>query len=120
MLNLALDDNNNIYLVGGQLATVTNGDQVAQAVKCRLQTFKGTFFFNQDYGVPYLEILQDDSKIEAFNISIKRFVDTTDGVTKISTQSNFDREQRVYTMKISVTTEYSQDGDFVIQQGYNL
>ena len=120
MLNLALNDDNDIYLVGGQLATVTEGDQVAQSVQCRLRTFTGSFFYDQNYGVPYLEILQDDSKLEAFNISIKRFVDTTDGVTKISAQSDFDREQRVYTMKISVTTEYAPDGDFVVQQGYNL
>lgn len=57
MSSLALNSNNDVYFdEAGRLVVISGVDsdkEIQQRVKVRLRAFKGEWFLNTDYGVPY-------------------------------------------------------------------
>ena len=100
--------NNDIYLNGSQIAMIEDGDEVGQTIRTKVSTFAGEYFYNKDYGVPYWESFSNQTNIEALNITLKRVIDSTDGVDKIvDFQSSVDEAARVYKIKATINTTYN-------------
>jgi hypothetical protein len=118
MINLALQ-NGDLYLEGGQIATVTKGAEVAQTLKNRLSTFYGEYFLDQTYGVVYIQTLQNKASFDALNLSLRGTIAGTKGVASIdSFQTSLDRINRIYRLDASVTTTYSDQAQ--ISQNYGV
>ncbi len=110
---------NDIYAVGGQIALVQDGDETAQTIDTRISTFRGDFFYDQNYGVPYWQALENADAIEALNMAIKRTIEGTLGVVKIkSFNTELDPQSRTYNIEAIVNTEYNTDQDLTITQTY--
>lgn len=119
MKTLALQDGD-IYVEGGQLVLIDNGDEVAQTIKTKLSTFTGEYFLNVEYGVPYFQVLQSQESIEALNIALKRMIDGTIGVTKIEDfQTRLNSTSRTYSVNAVVNTSFNED-TITVNQNYEL
>lgn len=100
--------NSDVYLNGGQIAMVQDGDEVAQTIQTRISTFQGEYFLNVNYGVPYIQVLQSQETVEALNIALKRMIDGTVGVVKIMDfQTTLNSTTRQYNMTAVVNTSYN-------------
>ena len=120
MINFALKDDD-VYEEAGQIVMVTDGDEVAQSVKNRMATFLGEFFYNQNFGIPYWQVLQDTQTVEALNMSLKRTIESTVGVTKIvSFNSSVDEIKRHYSVEVIINTQYNNETTISRTYGYGL
>lgn len=54
-IDIALIKEHDIALNNGDFVLTGGAKQIAQQVKITLLTFKGEWFLNQDFGVPYLD-----------------------------------------------------------------
>jgi hypothetical protein len=110
---------NDIYAEAGQIALVKDGDETAQTIDTRISTFRGDFFYDQNYGIPYWQALQNADAIEALNMAIKRTIEGTLGVVKIrSFNTELNPTLRTYSIEAIVNTEYNQSQDLTITQTY--
>ena len=119
MKAFALKDGD-IYESGGQIAFVEGADEIPQTVQTRISTFLGEYFYNQDYGIPYWDAIQNQSNIEVLNMALKRTIEGTVGVKSIvSFQSSLDSAARSYSISAVVSTIYT-DPDLLISQTYEF
>ena len=61
MRTILTDENNDIYLVGGNIAMAEDKQAVAQIVNNILRTQRGELSYNIDRGIPYLETVLGDN-----------------------------------------------------------
>ena len=114
MKTWALKDGD-IYVEAGQIVWVSDGAEVAQTVKTRLSTFLGEYFYDQNFGIPYWQALNNTSNIEALNLALKRTIEGTVGVESIENfQSNI--TNRTYNVIAVIKTTYS--GTITINKSY--
>ena len=120
MITWSLGDDNDILLNGDEIAVVTDGDETAQAIQTRLRTFEGESFINQNYGIPYFQALNNANNVEAMNLTIKRVIESTEGVTSVNLQSKLIEDAYpTYSITATVDTEYSED-PITINQNYEV
>lgn len=55
MISRALDRNNDLIISGGRIAVVTDGAEVVQHVRTRLQFYMEEWFLDLSAGVPYFQ-----------------------------------------------------------------
>jgi len=104
--DLKLDVNNDLQIVNGDLTlTTTRTEIAAQTLGITLKTYRGEWFLNSDFGVPYLqEIIGVAKKKEVVDriflaeIANNAYVDNINSYT-----SFYDRDDRYYTMNVTVT-----------------
>ena len=104
--DLKLDVNNDLLLVSGDLTlTTTKTEIAAQTLGITLKTYRGEWFLNSDFGVPYLqEIIGVAKKKEVVDriflseIANNIYVDNINSYT-----SYYDRDERYYNMTVTVT-----------------
>lgn len=104
--DLKLGTNNDLILTGGDLVlTTTKTEIAAQTLGITLKTYRGEWFLNSNFGVPYLqEIVGVAKKKEVVDriflaeISNNTYVDNINSYT-----SSFDRDNRYYSMTVTVT-----------------
>lgn len=104
--DLKLGINNDLVLSDGDLTlTTTKTEIAAQTLGITLKTYRGEWFLNSQFGVPYLqEIVGVAKKKEVVDriflaeIANNIYVDNINSYT-----SYFDRDERYYSMNVTVT-----------------
>ena len=104
--DLKLGKTNDLILTDGDLTLTTTKTEIcAQTLGITLTTFRGEWFLNSNFGVPYLQEIigvarkkETVDKIFLAQIANNRFVDNIDSYT-----SSFDRNNRYYSMTVNVT-----------------
>ena len=120
MITWDLGSANDILLDGDEIGVITKGDEVAQAIQTRLRTFQGESFSNKDYGIPYFQALNNTNNLEAMNLTIKRVIESTVGVTSVNLQSKVvEGAYPTYSIEATVDTEYSET-PVTINQNYEI
>ena len=61
MVSFAVDDKGNLQ-VGSEIQTISGIDSLIQDIKTRLRLVQGEFHFDTTKGLPYFELLQNNSK----------------------------------------------------------
>lgn len=104
--DLKLDGSNDLVMVDGDLTlTTTKSEIAAQTLGITLRTFRGEWFLNSNFGVPYLqEIIGVAKKKEIVDriflstIASNVYIDNINSYT-----SSYDRDDRYYSMNVTVT-----------------
>lgn len=103
--DLKLDTSNDLSLSSGDLTlTTTATEMCVQTLGITLNTYQGEWFMNSLFGIPYLQEIigvarKKDTvdKIFLAAIADNDYVDSIDSYT-----SSFDRDDRYYTMTVTV------------------
>lgn len=79
---------------------------VAQRLNIKLRTFKGEWFSDLEYGIPYFQsILGTKNSKEAVDLIYKQAIlEDKDVVQLVSFESQFDNVQRIYSVVFQVKT----------------
>lgn len=104
--DLKLDARNDLIFTDGDLTlTTTKAEMAGQTLSITLRTFRGEWFMNTNFGIPYLqEIIGVAKKKEVVDriflstIANNIYVDDINSYT-----SSYDRDERYYTMNVTVT-----------------
>ena len=96
--------NDDLTLIDGDLATVTESEQLSQWVVTRLRTFLGEWAFDLDLGLPYYEeVFVKSPNLSVVDAYIKAVILATPGVVDlVSYASTLDVAART----LAVTAEY--------------
>jgi len=104
---------NDIALIRGELKLIENEAQlIRQKLNITLNTFRGEWFFNTLYGIPYLENDNNDiaalskTSLNVLNYEVRRAILDTEGVRALSGYtSEFDRRTRTVNISFSAILE---------------
>lgn len=93
--------------ISDQLMSLTNdsdGESIAQRIKIRLWTFRGEYFFNEDFGVPYFQtIFQKGVSVDEIDNIFKSTIRDTPGVIElVQYNSVYDRAKREFRLDFKV------------------
>lgn len=107
MIDFRLKDGQ-IFFESGVLQYVDGAERVRQQLEVRLSIFRGEWFLDGEFGVPYFEsILGKQITLNGALSAIKTEILAVDGVSKINTfEYNFDRKERLLTVNFEVETPY--------------
>jgi hypothetical protein len=90
MISLALNQDNILRIENFNLVLVSGSDQVAQSVRTKLKTFRGEWFADEQFGLPWfsnndsrLTILGKNSNIAIATGIIRREILGVEGVDEI-------------------------------------
>lgn len=108
MIDLALDSTDNLTLDANQeLSLVTEGSEVAQAVKIALRAWRGEYFLDLGFGVNYLgKIFTKPFNQNEAQREIRRVLRDIEGVRSvkdIAITYDFDTRQLACTIDIYTT-----------------
>ena len=106
---------NDLLLVKGEVTLIQDSPElVRQRLSITLNTFRGEWFFNTRYGVPYLEntnnpvAILSKTSINIFDYEIRRAISETEGVRAITSYTS---ELNKINRKVSVSFTVSlEDG----------
>ncbi len=98
--DLLLDSDGDLDITGGRLSFTSGASGVAQAIKIRLQSFKGEWFADLESGLPYFEsILVKNPNLAAVREYVRQAIISTPFVQSISSlELDFDRAARALTI----------------------
>lgn len=90
-----------------RLTSDINGESIAQRLKITLWMFKGEYFFNEDFGVPYFQtIFVKGISREEIDTVFKSIILNVPGVIELlEYSSEFDRSTRAFSLKFKVRAE---------------
>jgi len=110
MISRALNSDNDLLLDGGRIAVTRDGAQVAQAVRCRLQFFKGEWFLDTEAGVPwYQDILTRPVVLANVDALLKREILQTEGVEALLEYAAvWSRTTRRLSVRFTARTTYGE------------
>lgn len=96
----------------GDLLLVDEARRVAQQVKVTLLAFRGEWFMDTSFGVPYLEdILVKNPRPSIMNAVLRAAILAVPGVNRIkSLRLDFDRARRALTVTFNADTPYGLTG----------
>ena len=84
MKSIALNSQNDIYAVNGNLQIATDKDAIASACATAIRTLRGELQYNMDFGIPYFDVLYTNQpNLDMFRHYILSTVQDIDGVTAI-------------------------------------
>ncbi|MCK5126791.1 MAG: hypothetical protein KAR42_11095 [candidate division Zixibacteria bacterium] len=100
---------------------VSDQIEIAQTITTRLRLFSGEYFRDVNDGTPWFQVILDKaSTLTQKDAAIKRRIAETDGVIELlSYSTDFDINQRGYTVQCEVQTEFglvnvsTSSGDFL-------
>lgn len=98
-----------LTLTAGDFVFVTEALQVAQAVETTLRAFRGEWFLNTNFGVPYFQSILGARMVtkEEFDAIIKAAIVGVEDVNRIlAYESSFDRGNRVYDVSFTADTTF--------------
>ena len=101
---LLTDGSHDLVIVNGDLVVIPFiEDSTAQRLKIRLLTFKGEWFLNTDFGVPYYQTVfkKITTKGQVDSVFRTQILDTPDVETITAFESIFDVASREYTVTFS-------------------
>lgn len=108
--DLKLDTSNDITITDGDLVlTTTNTEMCVQTLGITLNTYQGEWFLDTTFGVPYLqEIIGVARKKDTVDKIFLSYISQNDYVDNINSYtSSFDRDERYYTMTVTLTVAES-------------
>ena len=84
--DILLNSGNEFEIKEGDLAlTSTTAEAVAQRIRIRLQTFRGEWFLNTRYGVPYFQrIFRKGASLDIVESILRRQISNIEGVESIA------------------------------------
>lgn len=105
--NLALSDDGDLLVEGGQLQLVRGIDAVRQAVACALQLWKGEYFLNVERGVDFIgRIFVKAPSLSVVRGELRKAIENVPAVLEVtSLELDFDAAER----SLSVTFDASTD-----------
>lgn len=84
MKSIALNSQNDIYTVNGNLQIATGKDAIASACQTAIRTLRGELQYNVDFGIPYFDVLYTSApNLDMFRHYILSTAQDTDGVNAI-------------------------------------
>lgn len=104
-----------IYINGDNPVTYESRVSVAQRLKIKLQTFKGEWFLDTTYGMPYFQtILQRGvSKLTIDTLYQEAILEEPDVIEIVEFNSDIDKASRSYRLSFKVKTIQNQVTDYV-------
>lgn len=96
-----------VALDGNDLALVSDGEAVAQAVRQRLRTFLGEWFADLTVGVPWMQsVFVKNPNLVGVRAAIRSTIVNTPGIATLVTFSQtFDAATRTLSVAFSATTD---------------
>lgn len=104
--DLKLDGKNDLLISNGDLILTTTKTEIcAQTLGITLRTFKGEWFLNSNFGVPYLqEIVGVARKKDTVDRIFLSYIANNIYVDNINSYySTFDTDERYYSMNVTIT-----------------
>lgn len=113
----ALDEaTNDTYLRGGSLARLTEGAEIAQKCRTKLQLFQGEWWLNTLAGIPWRQrILGEAGTLGETETILKTAILGIAGVTGIlEFTGDFDKLTRRFSFRFRADTIYGATGEIVV------
>ena len=106
-MDLALDQNGDLALSGGDLVLITGAEEVAQRIRIRLRLFLGEWFLAPEEGMPYWQRILGHRITRPALLSIfRQAIQDTEGVASIeSLSADVDGARRSVRISFRVTTD---------------
>lgn len=112
MIDLAIDANDNLNIGSDQeIVTVTEGSEVAQAVKIAVRSWFEEYFIDQNFGVKYLEKIftKPFNKAQAQR-EMRKIINQVEGVRSIKSLTiNPDLDLRELNLTAEIYTIYGSE-----------
>lgn len=114
--DLALDDDGDITVSGGDLQLVSGAEAIVQAVRIRLQFFRGEWFLDTEAGVPYFQdVLVKSPDANVLQALFRNAILETPGVSAVNGLTlTFDRTNRSLSVSYRAETDV---GEIVSTEG---
>jgi hypothetical protein len=108
--DLQLDTDGDFAISGGDLQIVSGADAIVQAVKIRLQFFRGEWYLDEDAGLPYFQsVLVKNPDPNVLHSVFRRAILDTPGVLEITSLTlTFDRAERTLTVAFRISTDVGE------------
>lgn len=106
-MDLALDSQTgDLYLVGGNLATVDGRDAIAQSLLLSLRFYLGEWFLDRRIGIPYFErVLVKNPRIPEVESILRQVILAAPGVTGLERfDFTFDAAQRTARLRFTASS----------------
>lgn len=106
MINLALNSNNDLFIVNGNFALVDDAAEVLQSVRSRLLFYMGEWFLDNQIGVPYhQEIFTKPANLGRVESILKGVILGTSGVKSLTDFSMEFNDPRTRALTVTFTAE---------------
>lgn len=108
--DIALDDDGDLSVSGGDLQLVSGADAIVQAVRIRLQFFRGEWFLDVDAGVPYFQdVLVKNPDPNVLQAVFRAAILETPGISELTALSiDFDRTNRRLSVSYRADTDVGE------------
>jgi len=108
MISAAVNRNNDMFLLNGQIGRATAGDQTVQFVRQRLLTYLEEWFLDETAGLPYLQsIFVKPANLPLTESLIKNeILNTAEAQELISFDFTFNRTTRIVSISFEALTEF--------------
>ena len=116
-LTIAVNDDNDIYLVNGDIAMADGKDARAQIISAALRTRRGELQLDTERGVPYFEtIFQSGShyNIQLWEAYVRKTVSEFDFVKSISS-FDYDIDYKIGIIRYTLVVEGTDGTQIVVE-----
>lgn len=104
---LLLDDAGDLSLVDGKLSLIDGSEALAQRLRCRLQLFRGEWFLDDSWGLPWFQsILRKTSDLVAVRSLLRAAIASIPGVKQVT---RVKLSRTTSTRKLSVQAQVQSD-----------
>ena len=115
MSAFALDDGHDIFVTGGNLARVSDIDEVVQKITTKLLHYLAEWWLNLNSGVPWFQsILGESADIAEAESILRRVITSTPGVTSLEEFEADLSPARVFSVTFEASTEFGGTGEVVV------
>ncbi len=109
---------NDLVIIDGHIAQVSDTVEVAQRVKLHLKRLLGEWFLNTTLGMAWFAGLLGGKSVNAIKLAVRNEMSNVYGVSQISDISiNFDRGARTVSMSATFTTIFSSQPQQITVSG---
>lgn len=105
-----------VFVNGDCPSTKSRTDNVVQRLYIKLRTFRGEWFLNTGYGVPWLEeVLGKKVSKSTVDMIIQRAIMTTNGVKRITSfSSSYNNSTREYECRFGFISDEGEWAEVII------
>lgn len=114
--DLKLGADGDLVVTAGDLVCVSGAEAIVQAVRSRLQFFKGEWFLDLDAGLPYYQsILVKNPNVNVLQGTFRDEIAETPGIDSVDSLTLlFDRAARTLSVTYTASTDVGQIGETVV------
>ncbi|HPQ71531.1 MAG TPA: hypothetical protein PKW95_20565 [bacterium] len=110
--DLAITKDGDLEFSDDKLSTITAGEVIRQRLLVRLSTFRGTWFADPNFGVPYYQkVLGHQFNPVIMNAIFVKAITDTPGVVQLKEPIHYewDRRLRVLTLSFTVIADTGEE-----------